>query len=126
MSKEEYELALEQLRNKVSDIDYVQEFQRLEALIKSDKEIWTQEEKMKDLQKEGILFQKIDKHQAYETTMGEARAIEEELNANPLIRQYRSKLEDVSDLLQYITGELEDRINNSLQLIDGEEKDNGN
>ncbi|WEV45156.1 YlbF family regulator [Streptococcaceae bacterium ESL0687] len=117
-----YEEALKELQNSLAELDYVRDFKELEGKIKENPVIWQKEKEMKDLQKEAVLFKKIEKNRAYEETLQRATEIEEDLNKDLLIRQYRAKLLDVSDLLDYISGELERKINEGLKQATDKEK----
>ncbi|WEV60647.1 YlbF family regulator [Streptococcaceae bacterium ESL0729] len=114
-SKEDYEAGLKELKASLAELDYVRDFKELENKVKENPAIWQMEKEMKDLQKEAVLFKKIEKDKAYAETLKRATEIEEDLNHDLLIRQYRARLLDVSDLLDYISGELERKINEGLQ-----------
>ncbi|MGT2907924.1 YlbF family regulator [Streptococcus dentiloxodontae] len=70
---------------------------------------------MKAYQQEAVLFQKIEKAQAYEDSDQKAGLIQEELDQMPIVQDYRNKMQDASDLLQYVTKTLEAKINEELR-----------
>ena len=62
-----------------------------------------------------FLYQYIDKIQAYKKSSKSAQVIEKRIKHHPLVDDYATKLEDVNDLVQYITGELEEKVNLLLE-----------
>ncbi|MGT2935594.1 YlbF family regulator [Streptococcus castoreus] len=69
---------------------------------------------MKRYQQDAQLFQKIAKEQAAVMSENKARELEEILNCQPLIEDYREKMQNASDLIQYITKSIEDQLNKEL------------
>ena len=110
-----YEEKVAQLSQKLAQLDYVKEFQKVEAKLQADAELFEAQKKMKDLQKEAILYQQIDKMQAFKETSQTAQKIEKRLKKDPLVEQYFLKLQDVNDLIQYVTGEIEQKVNIALE-----------
>ncbi|MGT2744541.1 YlbF family regulator [Streptococcus phocae subsp. phocae] len=69
---------------------------------------------MKRHQQDSHLFQKISKNQAAKVSETSAKYLEAELNSLPLIVDYRDKMQDASDLLQYITKTIENKLNKEI------------
>ena len=70
---------------------------------------------MKAYQQEAVLFQKIEKQRAYEEAGEQADLIQHELENLPIVQDYRQKMQDASDLVQYVTKSIEERINEELR-----------
>lgn len=70
---------------------------------------------MKAYQQEQVLFQKIEKQRAYEEAGEQADLIQHELENLPIVQDYRQKMQDASDLIQYVTKSIEERINEELR-----------
>ena len=70
---------------------------------------------MKAYQQEAVLFQKIEKQRAYEEAGEQADLIQNELENLPIVQDYRQKMQDASDLIQYVTKSIEERINEELR-----------
>ena len=70
---------------------------------------------MKAYQQEAVLFQKIEKQRAYEEAGEQADLIQHELENLPIVQDYRQKMQDASDLIQYVTKSIEERINEELR-----------
>lgn len=105
---------VQQIQSLILELDYVQEFQALEKEIFEDNALLESYKKMKELQKEATLFKKMGKVNAFKETSQKARRIEDKLKENPKVGEYFQKMQDVSDLLQYLTHEIEERFNERL------------
>ncbi|MGV9051579.1 YlbF family regulator [Lactococcus lactis] len=110
-----YDDLVDLLVEKIKSLDYVKDFQQAETALMANQELFKAQEEMKALQKEAVLYQKIDKIQAYKKTSQSAQVIEKRIKHHPLVKDYATKLEDVNDLVQYITGELEEKVNLLLE-----------
>ena len=110
-----YDDLVDLLVEKIKSLDYVKYFQQAETALMANQELFKAQEEMKALQKEAVLYQKIDKMQAYKKTSQSAQVIEKRIKLHPLVEDYATKLEDVNDLVQYITGELEEKVNLLLE-----------
>ncbi len=106
-----YDDLVDLLVKKIKNLDYVKEFQQAEEALMANQELFKSQDEMKNLQKEAVLYQKIGKIQAYKKTSQAAQMIEKRIKHHPLVENYATKLEDVNDLVQYITGELEEKVN---------------
>lgn len=109
-----YEEAVERLLEVIKKHDSVIEFQKAEERVKDFPEL---EELVKDMeayQQEAVLFHKIDKAHAEKKAGEQADQLQEELSDLPIVKDYRAKMQDASDLVQYITNSLETKINEEL------------
>ncbi|GAX47129.1 YlbF family regulator [Pseudolactococcus reticulitermitis] len=113
-SQTDYNQALAALLVQVSQHPVVLDFQAAEKRLKAAKELYALESEMKELAKQATLYQKIDKVKAYQETMARSKAIEAQLNDEPLIIDYRRKLVAANDLLQHLLQTLETQINEEL------------
>ena len=101
-----YEEAVERLLQVIKKHDSVIEFQKAEEKVKDFPELEKLVKDMKAYQQEAVLFHKIDKAYA-EKKAGEQADL-------PIVKDYRAKMQDASDLVQYITNSLETKINEEL------------
>ena len=90
-------------------------FQEAEKAIKQVPQISHLAGQMKAYQQEAVLFQKIEKQRAYEEAGEQADLIQHELENLPIVQDYRQKMQDASDLIQYVTKSIEERINEELR-----------
>ena len=61
-----------------------------------------------------MLYHKIDKLVAEEAAGKQADQLQKDLSDLPIVKDYRNKMQDASDLVQYITKNLETKINEEL------------
>ena len=113
--KQEYDRQVERLVHKIKMLDYVQDFQKAETHLMAEKELFETQEEMKQLQKEATLYQKIGKSQAYKETAQAAQKLEKKIKHHPIVEDYAMKLENVNDLVQYVTGQIEEKVNSLLK-----------
>ncbi|AND80491.1 YlbF family regulator [Streptococcus pantholopis] len=110
----QFEESVEKLLAAVRKHDSVQAFQKAEQHVKELPELERLAHKMKAYQQDAVLFQKIEKDQAASQAGYKADELEQELSRLPVVQDYREKMQDASDLLQYITKTLEEKINKEL------------
>lgn len=110
-----YEEAVKQLVEAIKNHDSVKEFQMIEQKIKQLPELEYLAHDMKAYQQEEVLLKKIEKMKAAQAAGSQAEQIEDQLSKMPIVQDYRDKMQDASDLLQYITKTLEDKINKELR-----------
>ena len=113
--KQEYDRQVERLVHKIKMLDYVQDFQKAETHLMAEKELFETQEEMKQLQKDATLYQKIGKNQAYKETAQAAQKLEKKIKPHPIVEDYAMKLENVNDLVQYVTGQIEEKVNSLLK-----------
>lgn len=112
-----YENTLSDLTERILSLDYVQDFRQIEAEFLSNAEIHADYEQMITLQKNAVLYQKIGKNQAFKESSQAAQKLEKALKNNLLVEEYRTKMEAVSSLLEHLTGQIENEINDKLGRI---------
>lgn len=110
-----YDDKVVQLIAELNECSSVKKFQKAEQALQSEQELFAAQEKMKSLQKEAVLYQKIGKMQAFKETSRAAQQIELKLKNNLLVENYLVKLQDVNDLIQYVTKEIEQKVNAALE-----------
>ncbi|MFC4653165.1 YlbF family regulator [Lactococcus nasutitermitis] len=110
-----YDDVVESLIAQLLSLDYVQKFQQSEGHLRAEAELFEKQSRMKELQKEAVLYRQIGKMEAFKASSHEAQKIEKELKNNALVEDYFLKMQDVNDLLQYVTGEIESRVNILLE-----------
>lgn len=92
----------------------VKDFQRAEKALLSRPDLEGLVRQMKTYQQEAVLFEKIDKPQAQKASAQSADQMAQDLNALPLVQDYRQKMQDASDLIHYVTKSIEEKINEEL------------
>ncbi len=110
-----YDESVEQLIRAISELDYVKKFKKTDAKLHENTQLFERQETMKAQQKEAILYQKIGKINAYKVTSQAAQKIEKSLKSDILVAQYFTALQDVNDLIQHVTSEIEQKVNVLLE-----------
>ena len=108
---QDFQKAKEELIDLLKHHEAVLAFQEAEKAIGQIPQISSLAGQMKAYQQEAVLFQKIEKQRAYE----EADLIQNELENLPIVQDYRQKMQDASDLIQYVTKSIEEKINEELR-----------
>ena len=110
-----FQKAKEELIDLLKNDEAVLAFQEAEESIGQIPQISDLARQMKAYQQEAVLFQKIEKQRAYEEAGEQADLIQHELENLPIVQDYRQKMQDASDLIQYVTKSIEERINEELR-----------
>lgn len=110
----EYEKAVTALVTTLAQHPIILAFQAAEKRLKAAEALYALEVEMKDLAKQAVLYQKIEKIKAYEATLAQSKAIEAQLNAEPIVIDYRRKMLAANDLLQHLLQNIESQINEEL------------
>lgn len=109
-----YNQAVDKLLQAIQKHDSVREFQKAEEKIKTFSALDSLVDDIKAYQQAAVLYHKIDKFVAEKTAGKQADRLQKKLSALPIVQDYRDKMQDASDLLQYITDNLETKINEEL------------
>lgn len=110
----EYNQAVDKLVQAIQNHDSVRDFQEIEQKMKRLPELENTVNTMKAYQQDAVLYHKIDKPTAEKTAVHQAEKLEKEVSNLPIVKDYREKMQDASDLIQYITKSLEEKINKGL------------
>ncbi|GFH43352.1 hypothetical protein Hs30E_19030 [Lactococcus hodotermopsidis] len=111
---ENYEQAVTVLLDKLSNHPTIIKFQAAESRLKRAENLYALENDMKELAKQATLYKKIDKVNAYKITLERSKEIEQKLNDEPLIIDYRRKLAAANAVLQHVLENLEIQINEAI------------
>lgn len=106
--------ALKDLQNLLVHHESVQAFKAVQAKVKERPTLNQLAHDMKAYQQEAVLFEKLEKNRAVDQLGQAADRLNQELSDLPLVQDYRAKMQDASDLLQYVTKSLEEKINEGL------------
>lgn len=112
MSDLQEEIAV--LQNLLASHESVRAYQAAEAKIQALPDLQELSGQMKAFQQEAVLFDKIDKPNAARYAARQADDLEHNLSELPIVQDYREKMQDASDLLQYVTKTIEEKVNKEL------------
>lgn len=97
--------------NKIKALELIKQYQNVEQQIHKNSSI---EQKMKQLklqQKQSVNFQNYGKHQAYQKSEEEISQLEKEINALPIVEEFRSAQFEANELLQLMVSTMEQSLN---------------
>lgn len=97
--------------NKIKALELIKQYQNVEQQIHKNSSI---EQKMKQLklqQKQSVNFQNYGKHQAYQKSEKEISQLEKEINALPIVEEFRSAQFEANELLQLMVSTMEQSLN---------------
>lgn len=106
--------AVKKLQTLMAQHESVEAFQAVQAKVKAQPNLNHLAHDMKTYQQEAVLYEKLEKNRAADQSGQAADRLNQELSNLPLVQDYRSKMQDASDLLQYVTKSLEEKINEGL------------
>ncbi len=106
-----WEKELAELAELVHNHSSVQAYQSVREVIATLSDVKETIRDMKHHQQKAVFFDKITKPHAYDSADQQAHALEEELTQLPIVQQYRQDMQNASDLLQYVTRQIEEEMN---------------
>ena len=109
-----YDQAVAELVDAIQKHESITAFQKVKEKLEDDAELEHLVHDMKGFQQDAVLFNRIDKQKASEQAGQEADHMQENLESLPIVQDYRDKMQDASDLIQYVTKTLEEKINEDL------------
>ena len=112
---QDFQKAKEELIDLLKHHEAVLALQETEKAIGQIPQISSLAGQMKAYQQEAVPLQKIEKQRAYEEAGEQADLIQNELENLPIVQDYRQKMQDASDLIQYVTKSIEEKINEELR-----------
>lgn len=109
--KEDILKQADSVSNKIKALELIKQYQNVEQQIHENTSI---EQKMKQLklqQKQSVNFQNYGKHQAYQKSEEEISQLEKEINALPIVEEFRSAQFEANELLQLMVSTMEQSLN---------------
>lgn len=109
--KEDILKQADSVSNKIKALELIKQYQNVEQQIHKNSSI---EQKMKQLklqQKQSVNFQNYGKHQAYQKSEKEISQLEKEINAIPIVEEFRSAQFEANELLQLMVSTMEQSLN---------------
>ncbi|SUM72037.1 RicAFT regulatory complex protein RicA family protein [Staphylococcus hominis] len=110
--KEDILKQADNVSNKIKALELIKQYQNVEQQIHENTSI---EQKMKQLklqQKQSVNFQNYGKHHAYQKSEEEISQLEKEINALPIVEEFRSAQFEANELLQLMVSTMEQSLNN--------------
>lgn len=118
----EEEQALQAEVEKMLDLlkkhESVQSFKEVQSKAQNHIGLKELEEKIKRAQKDAVAYAHYDKPEAEKQAVNEINALNQAYKNHPLVKNYRDRLVEADELLQYLSTKIQKEVNNR---IEGEE-----
>jgi cell fate (sporulation/competence/biofilm development) regulator YmcA (YheA/YmcA/DUF963 family) len=102
-SKEDILAKAEKIADRLSESDQIRFYKQAEAKISTNKKVQRLVEQIKHYQKESVNLQHFGKTEAYHQNEAVINQLQAELDAIPVVQEFRQSQEDVNDFLQLLT-----------------------
>ncbi|ENH96672.1 hypothetical protein J416_09239 [Gracilibacillus halophilus YIM-C55.5] len=102
------------LAKKMADIEEIERFKQLETKLNENEKIQTLIKKMKALQKQAVNFQAYGKHEALKKVEAEIDRLQEEIDAIPIVQEFKDSQVEINDTLQLVTNTIAREITNEV------------
>ncbi|MEK8130145.1 YlbF family regulator [Paenibacillus filicis] len=109
-----------ELAEMLSASNEVQFFQQAEKQISGNDQIQTLISAIKKKQKEIVAFQSFQNQKMVDKIEGEIDALQEQLDAIPIVSEFKQSQEDINYLLQLVMGVIRDSISEKINVEEGE------
>ncbi|MGX8004688.1 RicAFT regulatory complex protein RicA family protein [Staphylococcus hominis] len=97
--------------NKIKGLELIKQYQNVEQQIHENSSIDQKMKQLKLQQKQSVNFQNYGKHQAYQKSEKEISQLEKEINALPIVEEFRSAQFEANELLQLMVSTMEQSLN---------------
>lgn len=113
-SKDEIVAKARELAQMIAATDEVDFFKRAEAQIHSNEKVSRLISEIKGLQKQAVNLEHYGKTEALRRTEEKLAALEEELDAIPIVREFKQSQTEVNELLQLVSATISNKITNEI------------
>lgn len=118
-NKDEIIAQAQQLARMVAETEEVDFFKRAEAQIHSNEKVSMLISSIKGLQKQAVNFQHYGKPEALKKTEDKIAKLEAELDAIPVVQQFKESQIEVNDLLQIIASTISNTVTDEILTSTG-------
>nr|WP_016991953.1 RicAFT regulatory complex protein RicA family protein [Lysinibacillus boronitolerans] len=98
----------------IANTPEVEFFKKAEAQINENQHVRERIASLKSLQKQAVNFQHLGKEKALKMIEDKIAKIEEEINAIPVVQQFKESQGDVNDLLQLVSNTIANNVTNEI------------
>jgi len=108
-----------ELASMISRTNEVDFFKRAELQIKNNERVQELIDKLKQKQKQMVMFESINKPELVQKVEGEYNQLHEELDAIPVVTEFKQSQVDVNDLLQMVTNVITNTVSERIIVDTG-------
>lgn len=102
--------------SRTNEVDF---FKRAELQIKHNERVQDLIDKLKQKQKQMVMFESINKTELVKKVEGEYDQLHEELDSIPIVNEFKQSQVDVNDLLQMVTNVITNTVSERIILDTG-------
>ena len=103
-----------EIAHMIANMPEVEFFKKAEAQINENQQVRERIASLKSLQKQAVNFQHLGKEKALKLIEDKIAKIEEEINAIPVVQQFKESQGDVNDLLQLVSNTIANNVTNEI------------
>ncbi|MGE8034320.1 hypothetical protein B1B04_06675 [Lysinibacillus sp. KCTC 33748] len=103
-----------EIAHMIANTPEVEFFKKAEAQINENQQVRERIASLKSLQKQAVNFQHLGKEKALKLIEDKIGKIEEEINAIPVVQQFKESQGDVNDLLQLVSNTIANNVTNEI------------
>ncbi|KGR81318.1 MULTISPECIES: RicAFT regulatory complex protein RicA family protein [Lysinibacillus] len=103
-----------EIAHMIANTPEVEFFKKAEAQINENQHVRERIASLKSLQKQAVNFQHLGKEKALKMIEDKIAKIEEEINAIPVVQQFKESQGDVNDLLQLVSNTIANNVTNEI------------
>ena len=118
-TKDEIVARAKELAKMIADTEEVDFFKRAEAQINENAKIRTTISSIKGLQKQAVNMQHFGKKEALKKTEDKITALENELDAIPIVQEFKQSQIEVNELLQLVANTISNKVTDEIILSTG-------
>ena len=120
-TKDEIVDKAKEIAHMIANTEEVEFFKKAEEQINENQLVREKIASLKTLQKQAVNFQHIGKEKALKMIEGKIEAIEDEIDAIPVVQQFKQSQIDVNTLLQLVSNAIANNVTNEIiESTDGD------
>jgi cell fate (sporulation/competence/biofilm development) regulator YmcA (YheA/YmcA/DUF963 family) len=113
-TKEEILGKARELAKMIATTEEVDFFKKAEAQINANANVAKLMGQIKNLQKQAVNLQHYQKHEALREVEGKIDALMEELDAIPVVQEFKQSQSDVNDILQMVSNTISNKVTDEI------------
>ncbi|MEG0383895.1 RicAFT regulatory complex protein RicA family protein [Solibacillus cecembensis] len=113
-SKDDIVVKAKEIAHMIANTEEVEFFKKAEEQINENQFVREKIASLKTLQKQVVNFQHLGKEKAVKMIEGKIAGIEEEIDALPVVQQFKQSQTDVNELLQLVSNAIANNVTNEV------------
>ncbi|MBU5595051.1 YlbF family regulator [Amphibacillus sp. MSJ-3] len=117
-SREEILSKVDEITNRLDELEEVERFKALEARLNDNQKVKDLIDQMKGLQKQAVNLQAYGKVEAVKHVDAQIDAIQAEIDAIPIVEEFKSSQVVVNDMLQLLIDNIDKKVDTKFKSIE--------